>query len=83
MTFWVVPAVYVLLLRRPPDGSDGPDEVLLQLRHNTGWRDGHWAVGAAGRWDHSPALSRDPVSATLRQPARTQRLTDQRLMRAS
>ncbi|MCO1660172.1 NUDIX domain-containing protein [Pseudonocardia humida] len=48
MTFWVVPAAYVLLLRRPPDGSDGPDEVLLQLRHGTGYRDGHWAAGAAG-----------------------------------
>jgi 8-oxo-dGTP diphosphatase len=48
VTFWVVPAAYVLLLRRPLDGSDGPDEVLLQLRRNTGYRDGHWAAGAAG-----------------------------------
>jgi 8-oxo-dGTP pyrophosphatase MutT (NUDIX family) len=48
VTFWVVPAAYVLLLRRPPDGSDGPDEVLLQLRRGTGYRDGHWAAGAAG-----------------------------------
>ncbi|WP_214403992.1 NUDIX domain-containing protein [Pseudonocardia lacus] len=48
MTFWVVPAAYVLLLRRPADGSAGADEVLLQLRRNTGYRDGHWAAGAAG-----------------------------------
>jgi 8-oxo-dGTP diphosphatase len=38
--FRVVPAVYVLLRRG--------DEVLLQLRQGTGFRDGYWAVGAAG-----------------------------------
>ncbi|MDD9207467.1 NUDIX domain-containing protein [Georgenia sp. 10Sc9-8] len=38
--FQVVPAAYLLLRR----GS----EVLLQLRQNTGYRDGHWACGAAG-----------------------------------
>jgi 8-oxo-dGTP diphosphatase len=38
--FRVVPAVYVLL-------RDG-DEVLLQLRANTGFRDGYWAIGAVG-----------------------------------
>jgi 8-oxo-dGTP diphosphatase len=42
--FRVVPAAYVLLLRRT--GSDA--EVLLQLRRNTGYRDGHWAAAAAG-----------------------------------
>ncbi|HVL86284.1 MAG TPA: NUDIX domain-containing protein [Pseudonocardia sp.] len=36
----VVPAAYVLLRRG--------DEVLLQLRRNTGYRDGHWATAAAG-----------------------------------
>lgn len=46
MTFWVVPSAYVFLLR--PSASGGPDEVLLQLRRNTGYRDGHWAAGAAG-----------------------------------
>ncbi len=40
MRFQVVPAAYLLLLR----GS----EVLLQLRQNTGYRDGHWATAAAG-----------------------------------
>jgi 8-oxo-dGTP diphosphatase len=42
--FVVVPAAYVLLLRA---GSQG-DEVLLQLRQNTGFMDGHWAAAAAG-----------------------------------
>jgi 8-oxo-dGTP pyrophosphatase MutT (NUDIX family) len=38
--FSVVPAAYVYLLRG--------DEVLLQLRRNTGYMDGMWAAGAAG-----------------------------------
>ena len=42
--FVVVPAAYVFLLR---DGDSGP-EVLLQLRQNTGYMDGHWAAAAAG-----------------------------------
>jgi 8-oxo-dGTP pyrophosphatase MutT (NUDIX family) len=42
--FVVVPAAYVFLLR---DGVSGP-EVLLHLRQNTGFMDGHWAAGAAG-----------------------------------
>ncbi len=41
----VVPAAYVLLLRRD---DDGVDRVLLQLRARTGFMDGHWACGAAG-----------------------------------
>lgn len=40
MRFQVVPAAYVLLLR--------DNEVLLQLRQNTGYRDGYWAAAAAG-----------------------------------
>lgn len=40
MRFTLVPAAYVLLRRA--------DAVLLQLRQNTGYRDGHWAVAAAG-----------------------------------
>ena len=43
--FVVVPASYVFLLRPTPDG---PEEVLLQLRHNTGFMDDHWAAAAAG-----------------------------------
>ena len=42
--FVVVPAAYVFLLR---DGLTGT-EVLLQLRRNTGYMDGHWAAAAAG-----------------------------------
>ncbi len=42
--FAVIPAAYVYLLRA---GSSG-DEVLLQLRQNTGFMDGHWASAAAG-----------------------------------
>ena len=42
--FVVVPASYVYLLRQATAG--GGDEVLLQLRQNTGYRDGHWAAAA-------------------------------------
>lgn len=38
--FQVIPAAYVLLRR--------DDEVLLQLRQHTGYRDGYWACAAAG-----------------------------------
>ena len=38
----MVPAAYLLLLREGPGG----DEVLLHLRRNTGYRDGHWALVA-------------------------------------
>lgn len=38
--FRVVPAAYVFLRRG--------DEVLLQLRQDTGYYDGYWAAGAAG-----------------------------------
>ncbi len=42
--FVVVPASYVFLLR---PGAGG-EEVLLQLRQNTGYMDDHWAAAAAG-----------------------------------
>lgn len=42
--FVVVPAAYVFLLRTTSHG----DEVLLQLRQNTGYMDAHWAAAAAG-----------------------------------
>ncbi|MDQ3325063.1 MAG: NUDIX domain-containing protein [Actinomycetota bacterium] len=38
----LVAAAYVLLLREPA----GALEVLLHLRQNTGYRDGHWALPA-------------------------------------
>jgi 8-oxo-dGTP diphosphatase len=46
--FQVVPAAYVLLLRE--------SEVLLQLRQNTGYRDGHWATAAAGHVEHGESV---------------------------
>lgn len=39
-SFSLIPASYVFL--RSPKG------VLLQLRQNTGYMDGHWSAGAAG-----------------------------------
>ena len=39
----LVPASYVYLRRA--------DEILLQLRQNTGYMDGHWVAGAAGHLD--------------------------------
>ena len=44
--FRVVPASYVFLLRDTGPGTT--DEVLLQLRQNTGYMDDHWAAAAAG-----------------------------------
>ena len=41
--FRVVPASYVFLLRP----ARGGDEVLLQLRQNTGYMDDHWAAAEA------------------------------------
>jgi len=43
--FVIVPASYVFFLREGPTGAD---EVLLQLRRNTGYMDDHWAAAAAG-----------------------------------
>ncbi|GAA1858399.1 hypothetical protein GCM10009836_43270 [Pseudonocardia ailaonensis] len=40
MRFQVVPAAYVVLRRE--------NEILLQLRQNTGFMDGFWATAAAG-----------------------------------
>ena len=46
--FRVVPAAYVLLRQ----GED----VLLQLRQNTGYRDGHWAMAAAGHVEQDESV---------------------------
>lgn len=46
--FRVVPAAYVFLRRA--------DEVLLQLRQNTGYRDGHWAAAAAGHVEEGESV---------------------------
>jgi 8-oxo-dGTP diphosphatase len=66
--FRVVPAVYVLLRREGPSpsgsrpASSGPDlaggvpQVLLQLRQNTGYKDGHWAAAAAGHVERDESV---------------------------
>jgi 8-oxo-dGTP pyrophosphatase MutT (NUDIX family) len=41
--FRIVPAAYVLLLHADRGGGE---QVLLQLRHGTGYMDGHWALVA-------------------------------------
>ncbi|MDO5495068.1 MAG: NUDIX domain-containing protein [bacterium] len=53
--FQVVPAAYVYLRRG--------DEVLLQLRRNTGYMDGHWAAAAAGHVEPGE----DVITAALRE----------------
>jgi 8-oxo-dGTP diphosphatase len=53
VTFWIVPAAYVYLLR---SSGTGVDEVLLQLRHGTGYRDGFWAAGAAGHVEQGESV---------------------------
>ena len=55
----VVPAAYVLLLRGP--GGGGDTEVLLQLRQDTGFMDGHWAAGAAGHVEAGESVHRAAV----------------------
>jgi 8-oxo-dGTP pyrophosphatase MutT (NUDIX family) len=46
--FQVVPAAYVVFLRG--------DEVLLQLRQNTGYHDGYWATAAAGHVEEGESV---------------------------
>ena len=53
----VVPAAYLVLRRE--------HEVLLQLRANTGFRDGHWAVGAAGHVEAGESV----LAAAVREAA--------------
>lgn len=57
--FQVVPAAYVYLRRH----HEGADQVLLQLRRNTGYMDGHWAAAAAGHVE----AGEDVVSAAVRE----------------
>ncbi|MFF3064382.1 NUDIX domain-containing protein [Oerskovia sp. NPDC057915] len=53
----MIPAAYVLLRRG--------DQVLLQLRQNTGYMDGHWAAAAAGHVEQG-----ESVLAAARREAR-------------
>jgi len=57
MRFQLVPATYVLLRRE--------NEVLLQLRQNTGYRDGHWAAAIAGHVEAGESVT----SAAIREAA--------------
>lgn len=59
--FQVVPAAYVLCCR---DGGEGT-EVLLQLRANTGYRDGYWACAAAGHVEAGESV----LAAAIREAA--------------
>ena len=69
----VVPAAYVYLLRTPPGARVGPaTEVLLQLRQNTGFRDGFWAAGAAGHLDQGET----PPAAAAREATEELGLAD-------
>ena len=50
--FVVVPASYVLFLRRVGE----EDQILLQLRQGTGYMDGHWATAAAGHVERGESV---------------------------
>ncbi len=58
----LVAASYVLLLRESATAAPGDAEVLLHLRQNTGYRDGHWAL-VAGHVDPGESV----VQAALRE----------------
>ena len=53
--FMVVPAAYVVFRRK--------DQVLLQLRQNTGYMDEHWACAAAGHVESDESV----VEAAIRE----------------
>ncbi|MEJ7630466.1 MAG: NUDIX domain-containing protein [Nocardioidaceae bacterium] len=55
--FRVVPAAYVVFRRG--------DEVLLQLRQNTGYRDGFWATAAAGHVEQDETVYAAAVREAL------------------
>lgn len=56
--FRLVPAAYVVFRR-------GDAQVLLQLRQNTGYMDGHWAMAAAGHVEAGESV----VAAACREAA--------------
>ncbi|MGC3994464.1 MAG: NUDIX domain-containing protein [Propionicimonas sp.] len=59
--FRVIPAAYVLFVRRRDDVS----EILLQLRSGTGYMDGYWATAAAGHVEAGESV----VDAAVREAA--------------
>lgn len=50
--FQVVPAAYVIFRRT----HEGVEQLLMQLRQNTGYMDGHWACGAAGHVEQGESV---------------------------
>ena len=77
-SFTLVPAAYVYLLRPDPSGpasqpeptggsvigpASASTQVLLQLRRNTGYMDGHWACGASGHVEAAESV----LEAALRE----------------
>lgn len=63
--FALVPAAYLLMLRHVREGGRRRTRVLLQLRRNTGYMDGHWACGAAGHVEAGESV----VQAVVREAA--------------
>ncbi|MGI8578514.1 MAG: NUDIX hydrolase [Nocardioidaceae bacterium] len=68
--FRVVPAAYVVFRR--------DDEVLLQLRQHTGYRDGYWATAAAGHVEEDESVvqaacreTREEIGVTIESAALT------------
>lgn len=61
MRFQVVPAAYVYFLRT----HAGREQVLLQLREGTGYRNGHWATAAAGHVEAGESV----IACALREAA--------------
>ena len=59
--FQVIPAAYLVLRRT----HGGVEQVLLQLRQNTGYMDGHWACGAAGHVEQGESV----LAAAVREAA--------------
>ena len=66
--FQVTPAVYVLLRR--------DNQVLLQLRQNTGYMDGHWAVAAAGHIEAGESVTQAGCRETAEELSVTVRAED-------
>ena len=70
-SFTLVPTAYVYLLRPDPSAADrgagaasSETQVLLQLRRNTGYMDGHWACGASGHVEAAESVLETAVRET-------------------
>lgn len=65
VSFTLVPAAYLLMLRRTEEAGRRRTRVLLQLRRSTGYMDGCWACGAAGHVEAGESV----VQAVVREAA--------------